>query len=113
MKELETEFDYEVEYYYFTEQEKQDNRDRALEMLFKKSNFGDDDSNWFVNCFLWVKCFICLALERMDGTHMNYDAACVMSYDESHYPGGTNWTSCWISTKLFSGWQVGIIADGT
>lgn len=90
-------------------------RTRALKALFEKSSFDLDlkDFNYLLMFFYWMKTLICLLLKRTNGTYLDPHTFCILSYDESHGYESMSWESVWVSTKLFSGWQVCIASDGT
>lgn len=90
-------------------------RKRALKALFETKSFAAElyDYNFIVRCFMWVKCLICLLLNRTGGSYLDPHTVCILAYDESQCIESTNWDACWVSSKLFSGWQVCLCSDGT
>lgn len=90
-------------------------RRRALRACFERSSYDYSltDYNRFIRCWLWLKTLICIILNRTDGTYLNVNSVCVLSYDWSSYEYQT-WKAVWIdSSKLLTGWQVCIGSDGT
>lgn len=91
-------------------------RERAIRALFERDTRGLDvkDFTMFIYGFCWIKTLICLLLRRTRGSYLDDDNMVnILAYDESNYPDGSSWEAVFVSTKLFSGWQVCISTDGT
>lgn len=90
-------------------------RKRALKALFEKDSISFDITDYKkpVRVFIWIKTLICLLLNRTNGSYMDSNYFCVLSYDERQGYESTSWDACWISPKLFSGWNVCLASDGT
>ncbi len=91
-------------------------RTRALKALFEKHSYGGssfEDYNYFMRAFIWTKILLCLLLDRTMGSYMDSNTYCFLAYDERHDECGSSWDAVWISTKIFSSWQVCVGTDGT
>lgn len=90
-------------------------RKRALKALFEKDSIGCEitDYNYFVRAFCWLKTLICLLLNRTNGSYLDTNKFCVLSYDERSSYDSTDWDACWVSPYLFKDWNVCLSSDGT
>jgi hypothetical protein len=66
-----------------------------------------------IRVFVWLKTLICLLLNRTNGSYMDSNYFCILNYDERQNLESISWDACWISPKLFSGWNVCLASDGT
>lgn len=89
-------------------------RNRALKALFEKSSFDLElnDLNFFMKLFCWVKTLICLLLNRTNGSYLDDDKFCILSYDEYSFIEGIGWDACWVSPYFFKDWNVCLASDG-
>ena len=90
-------------------------RTRALKALFEKDSISCDitDYNYMQRAFCWLKTLICLLLDRTNGSYMDSNKFCVLSYDERQEYESTSWDACWVSPYLFKDWNVCLASDGT
>lgn len=90
-------------------------RRRALRALFEKDSIGYDtsDYNYFIQFFCWAKTWICLLLNRTNGSYLDNNKFCVLAYDERATMEGQCWDACWVSPYLFKDWNVCLASDGT
>lgn len=91
-------------------------RERAIENMFIRKSLDCDmpDYNVVIRCWVWLKTFLCLVLNRTSGSYINSGSVNVLSYDWEQGYESQSWRSVWVdSPKLFSGWQVCLASDGT
>ena len=90
-------------------------RIRALKALFEKDSISCDitDYNHMKRVFCWLKTLICLLLYRTNGSYMDDNKFCILSYDETQGYESLNWDACWVSPSLFKDWNVCLASDGT
>lgn len=90
-------------------------RKRAIKALFQRSGISCDitDYNYFIRAFCWIKTLICLLLDRTNGSYMDSNKFCILSYDERHNLESIDWDACWVSPYLFKDWNVCLASDGT
>lgn len=90
-------------------------RKRAIKALFERDAIAweAEDFNNITRAFCWLKTLICLLLKRTRGSYLSPNSFCILAYDEYRGYESYNWEAVWVSSKLFSGWQVCIGSDGT
>lgn len=90
-------------------------RERAIKALFEKESISYElkDFNVFIRAFCWLKTLICLVLKRTNGSYLDYDKFCILTYDERYCMESQSWDACWISPYIFKDWNVCLASDGT
>lgn len=104
-----------VQYGNSLEQIERYKRKRALRALFEKNSIGYEITDFKISMrvFLWIKCLICLFLNRTNGSYLDACYFCILSYDSRQCLECESWDACWIGYKIFSDWQVCLASDGT
>ena len=89
-------------------------RRRALKALFEKDSISFDitDYKYIIQWFCWLKTLICLLLNRTNGSYLDSDKFCILSYDEAQGYESQYWDACWISPYFFKDWNVCLASDG-
>lgn len=73
-----------------------------------------EDTSWLTRRFCWLKALVCLLMGRINGSYLDNNTLCIRYWNESSCGEyGSSWDALWVSTKLFSGWQVCVCTDGT
>lgn len=90
-------------------------RKEAIKQLFVKDSIDYEINNFrfMRRKFLWFKTLICLLLKRTNASYLDKNYFCFLSYNETADMCGSSWDACWISSDVFSGWNVCIGSDGT
>jgi uncharacterized protein involved in tellurium resistance len=88
---------------------------RALKALFEKDSIDYDlgNFNYLLRVFCWFKTLICLLFNRTNGSYLDRNKFCILSYDESSGGEYQSWDACWVSPYLFKDWNVCLASDGT
>lgn len=87
-------------------------RKRALEALFENDSIGYEIKEYKLPV-RWFKTWICLLLDRTNGSYLDRNKFCILSYDESSGYESQSWDACWVSPYLFKDWNVCLACDGT
>lgn len=91
-------------------------RIEAIECLFSKSTLDDEykELSLLLRIFYWVKCFLCLCLDRTWGSYLNGSISMVVwNFHSNGYDGGQSWMGCWVEKGIFKNWRVCVTSDGT
>lgn len=89
-------------------------RKHAIKNMFIKGNMAwelKDDFKFIPKWFYFIKCLICLYLNRCKLPGYNY--VMVIAYDEYSCYDSTSWQYVAVGSGLFRRWQVQIGTDGT
>lgn len=78
-------------------------RKRALKALFEKDSIGWEIKEYElpVRWFCLFKTWVCLLLNRTNGSYLDRNKFCVLAYDESSGYESQSWDACWVSPYLF------------
>lgn len=125
---METVYEPTPEDFYFTEEEQwemamrgvieyeDEKRQQAINELFKRNSLDDEflELPWYKRIFYWFKCFICLGLERTNGSYLVDTVAMVNWNGRSGGPEGCYYWDCvWVEMGVFKGWRVCVSSDST
>ena len=93
-------------------------RKKAIKNMFKRKSFSDDSKyelrNFFKFSFYWLKCLICLILNRAGGDTINAYKLIFWDQRQVHYEySGYVWECCYVEQGFFKNWRICIILDST
>lgn len=90
-------------------------RQRALEAIFEKDSISFElyEFNWFMRLFCLIKTWICLKLNRTNGSYLDSNKFCILAFDERSGMESMSWDACWVSPYFFKDWNVCLATDGT